>query len=67
MELTGTDFSSVERCSVTHRHHGICAPQRRPGSYLCHDSYCNRYRVAARYANTPDSATGNAGFRCVAL
>ena len=35
------------------------------GSYLCHDSYCNRYRVAARYANTPDSATGNAGFRCV--
>ena len=36
------------------------------GSYLCHDSYCNRYRVAARYANTPDSATGNAGFRCVA-
>ena len=36
------------------------------GSYLCHDSYCNRYRVAARYANTPDTATGNAGFRCVA-
>ena len=35
------------------------------GSYLCHDSYCNRYRLAARYANTPDSATGNAGFRCV--
>ena len=35
------------------------------GSYLCHDSYCNRYRVAARYANTPDSATGNMGFRCV--
>ena len=35
------------------------------GSYLCHDSYCNRYRVAARYANTPDSTTGNAGFRCV--
>ena len=36
------------------------------GSYLCHDSYCNRYRVAARYANTPDSTTGNAGFRCAA-
>ncbi len=35
------------------------------GSYLCHDSYCNRYRVAARTANTPDSATGNVGFRCV--
>lgn len=36
----------------------------RGGSYLCHDSYCNRYRVAARTANTPDSSTGNMGFRC---
>ena len=35
------------------------------GSYLCHDSYCNRYRVAARTKNTPDSSTGNLGFRCV--
>jgi sulfatase modifying factor 1 len=35
------------------------------GSYLCHASYCNRYRVAARTANTPDSATTNIGFRCV--
>lgn len=35
----------------------------RGGSYLCHDSYCNRYRVAARTANTPDSSTGNLGFR----
>jgi formylglycine-generating enzyme required for sulfatase activity len=34
------------------------------GSYLCHDSYCNRYRVSARSANTPDSSTGNLGFRC---
>ena len=25
----------------------------RGGSYLCHDSYCNRYRVAARTSNTP--------------
>lgn len=37
----------------------------RGGSYLCHDSYCNRYRVAARTSNTPDSSTGNIGFRCV--
>ncbi len=33
------------------------------GSYLCHDSYCNRYRVAARTSNTPDTSTGNMGFR----
>lgn len=37
----------------------------RGGSYLCHRSYCNRYRVAARSSNTPDSSTGNIGFRCV--
>lgn len=35
------------------------------GSYLCHKSYCNRYRVAARTSNTPDSATTNISFRCV--
>ncbi|WP_396125729.1 formylglycine-generating enzyme family protein [Bacillus sp. Marseille-Q3570] len=38
----------------------------RGGSYLCHKSYCNRYRVAARSSNSPDSSTGNIGFRCVA-
>ncbi len=38
----------------------------RGGSYLCHDSYCNRYRVGARTGNTPDSSTGNCGFRCAA-
>lgn len=37
----------------------------RGGSYLCHHSYCNRYRVAARSSNTMDSSTGNLGFRCV--
>ncbi|GGT02525.1 hypothetical protein GCM10010271_00250 [Streptomyces kurssanovii] len=36
----------------------------RGGSYLCHDSYCNRYRVAARSSNNPDSSSGNLGFRC---
>jgi formylglycine-generating enzyme required for sulfatase activity len=36
----------------------------RGGSFLCHKSYCNRYRVAARTSNAPDSATGNLGFRC---
>jgi formylglycine-generating enzyme required for sulfatase activity len=35
------------------------------GSYLCHRSYCNRYRVAARTSNTTDSSTTNIGFRCV--
>jgi formylglycine-generating enzyme required for sulfatase activity len=36
----------------------------RGGSYLCHESYCNRYRVAARSHNTSESSTGHMGFRC---
>jgi formylglycine-generating enzyme required for sulfatase activity len=36
----------------------------RGGSFLCHHSYCNRYRVAARSSNTPDSSASNVGFRC---
>jgi formylglycine-generating enzyme required for sulfatase activity len=38
----------------------------RGGSYLCHASYCNRYRVGARSGNGPDSSVGNLGFRCAA-
>jgi formylglycine-generating enzyme len=38
----------------------------RGGSFLCHDSYCNRYRNSARSQNTPDSSMANAGFRTVA-
>jgi formylglycine-generating enzyme len=34
------------------------------GSFLCHRSYCNRYRVAARTSNTPDSSASHMGFRC---
>ncbi len=41
------------------------AKSMRGGSYLCHASYCRRYRVAARSGNTPDSSSGNIGFRCV--
>jgi len=35
----------------------------RGGSYLSHAPHCNRYRVAARSSNTPDSTTGHTGFR----
>jgi formylglycine-generating enzyme len=39
----------------------------RGGSFLCHESYCNRYRVAARSSNTPDSSASNIGFRIVRI
>ncbi len=38
----------------------------RGGSYLCHASYCRRYRVDARSCNSPDSSSGNTGFRVAA-
>ncbi len=38
---------------------------QRGGSYLCHSSYCRRYRVSARFGNEPDSSSGNVGFRVV--
>jgi formylglycine-generating enzyme len=43
--------------------HGTSRTQK-GGSHLCHHSYCRRYRVAARQGSTPDSSTGNVGFRC---
>ncbi|MEP0943114.1 MAG: formylglycine-generating enzyme family protein [Rhizobiaceae bacterium] len=35
------------------------------GSFLCHKSYCFRYRIAARSGNSPDSTTTHQGFRVV--
>jgi sulfatase modifying factor 1 len=35
----------------------------RGGSFLCHRSYCNRYRVAGRSSNAPASTSSNCGFR----
>ncbi len=35
------------------------------GSFLCHESYCMRYRPAAREAQDSESPTNHAGFRCV--
>ena len=37
----------------------------RGGSFLCNDSYCSGYRVAARMKTSPDSGMEHLGFRCV--
>jgi sulfatase modifying factor 1 len=58
---------SYYETSPTHAPRGPDAGTQRVmrgGSYLCHESYCNRYRVAARSSNTPESAAGNIGIRC---
>lgn len=46
----------------TSRETGLMA--MRGGSYLCHASYCNRYRVAARTCNHPAATSSHLGFRC---
>ncbi|MFE9008449.1 formylglycine-generating enzyme family protein [Streptomyces sp. NPDC007875] len=55
--------TTVDRVNPTGPRHGT-ARVMRGGSYLCHASYCNRYRVAARTGHSPDSTGGNTGFRC---
>ncbi|XP_060080959.1 formylglycine-generating enzyme-like [Ylistrum balloti] len=37
---------------------------KKGGSFMCHETYCYRYRCAARSQNTPDSSSVNLGFRC---
>jgi sulfatase modifying factor 1 len=37
---------------------------KRGGSYMCHESYCYRYRTASRSHNTADSSAQNLGIRC---
>src|SRR3954453_22411345 len=46
---------------------GAHIPRRviKGGSHLCADSYCLRYRPAARQGEAVDTATSHIGFRCV--
>lgn len=37
------------------------------GSFLCHDSYCKRYRLSARNSNHALTSASNIGFRCVKI
>jgi sulfatase modifying factor 1 len=62
--LYQTSGNVWEWCQDWFAPRGETARSMRGGSYLCHASYCNRYRVAARNGNAPDSSGGNLGFRC---
>jgi sulfatase modifying factor 1 len=57
------DFHTVEKRTNPQGPRRGTHRSTRGGSYLCHASYCRRYRVSARNALTPDSTTGNTGFR----
>ena len=38
---------------------------QRGGSFLCHKSYCQGYRISARMKTSPDTGLCHSGFRCV--
>lgn len=68
-EWTADRFRIKSLARAARDHQAALGPELRyvtkGGSYLCHHSYCYRYRVAARTHNTPDSSTGHTGFRLV--
>ncbi|MGG5810422.1 formylglycine-generating enzyme family protein [Falsiroseomonas sp. CW058] len=54
--------------AAKHRNAAAAAERERlmkGGSYLCHVSYCYRYRIAARAGRSPDTSAGHTGFRLV--
>ena len=56
---------SLARAAVQRNEAARAAGERllKGGSYLCHRSYCYRYRIAARTGVSADSSTGHVGFR----
>lgn len=65
--FTNRRFAGVSAAPIINPHGPSTGTHRvmRGGSYLCHPSYCWRYRNAARSASTVDTTTGHVGFRCV--
>ncbi len=62
-EWTADGFTATER-------HVAAKPNTpvllKGGSFLCHASYCRRYRPAARMGSAADSSSSNMGFRVAA-
>lgn len=56
---------SVSRQCKARDAEAVAAQERtlKGGSYLCHKSYCFRYRIAARMGRPPDTSTGHIGLR----
>ena len=67
------DTHAIESCCATDSYDPeqsqFQVPRRvvKGGSFLCADSYCMRYRPAARRPQAVDTGMSHIGFRCVAL
>lgn len=66
-EWTSEPFKirSLEKQVRQRQQHMRGAKLLKGGSFLCHKSYCYRYRIAARTGNSPDSTASHQGFRLV--
>ncbi len=60
------DAHSVEAAGCCASTAGETERVRKGGSYLCHASYCARYRIQARTSGPADATAGNVGFRVAA-
>jgi formylglycine-generating enzyme required for sulfatase activity len=58
----GARNGSIDHTGPAHR---IPRKVMKGGSHLCAESYCQRYRPAARYAQPIDTSTSHVGFRCI--
>lgn len=69
-EWTTTPFSQAPsgkpNCCPLKNHSSQDTRTLKGGSYLCAESYCRRFRPAARIGHAETSATNHIGFRCVA-
>ncbi|MCL4141675.1 UNVERIFIED_CONTAM: hypothetical protein GTU68_036188 [Idotea baltica] len=57
--------SQIARAGLQNKDKPSVIKLAKGGSFLCHKSYCYRYRIAARIANSLDSATTHMSFRVV--
>ena len=66
-EWTSTPFRSRSISRKRRRRSGQVRGSKilKGGSFLCHKSYCYRYRIAARTTTTPDTTASHQGFRLV--
>ncbi|MXQ07412.1 SUMF1/EgtB/PvdO family nonheme iron enzyme [Alphaproteobacteria bacterium GH1-50] len=66
-EMTSDTFTlrSLKKAATAHQADRKGHRLSKGGSFLCHRSYCFRYRIAARNSTTADSSTSHLGFRLV--
>lgn len=66
-EWTSEPFKvrSISKAARDHQKNMYGMKLLKGGSFLCHKSYCFRYRIASRTGTTPDSTTSHQGFRLV--